>query len=91
MFVQRPVKRGAAHAQKVGDLLAGFAFVDQLPGVVDLLGREARLPAICHMARPVGKCRIGIRRHSRWRGRWLGNGQPVSGVARASLKGSGVP
>jgi hypothetical protein len=56
-----------------------------------LLGREARLPAICHMARPVGKCRIGIRRHSRWRGRWLGNGQPVSGVARASLKGSGVP
>ena len=45
---KRPVKRRAAHVQKVGHVLAGFAFVDQLPGVVDLLRRQFHLPAKLH-------------------------------------------
>jgi len=32
-----PVERRAANVQEVGDVLASFAFVDQLPRVADLL------------------------------------------------------
>jgi len=46
--VERPVKRRAAHVQKAGHILAGFAFVDQLPGVVDLIRCELRFPAKLH-------------------------------------------
>jgi hypothetical protein len=44
-LVQRPVKRGSAHVQKVGHVLTGFAFLDQLPGVVDLLGAQGSISA----------------------------------------------
>lgn len=45
---ERPVERRAAHVKKIGHILAGFTFVDHFPGVVDLLGREARLPTKLH-------------------------------------------
>ena len=34
------VQRHAAHIEKVGDVLAGFALLDQLAGVADLRGRQ---------------------------------------------------
>jgi hypothetical protein len=39
-----PIERRAAHVQKIGHVLAGFAFVNQLPGVFDLFRREFHLP-----------------------------------------------
>jgi hypothetical protein len=38
-------ERRAPHFQEVDHILASFAFIDQLPGVGDLLRREARFPA----------------------------------------------
>jgi len=38
---ERPIKHRAAHVQEVGDVLAGFALVDQFLGVVDLRGLRA--------------------------------------------------
>lgn len=32
-----PVKRHSAHVQEVGHVLAGFAFLDQFPDVLNLL------------------------------------------------------
>src|ERR1019366_5294720 len=40
--------RRAAHVQKVGHILAGFAFVDQLPGVGNLLGGKFYFPTKFH-------------------------------------------
>jgi len=45
---KRPVERRAAHVQKVGHILAGFAFVDQLPGVGNLLGGKFYFPTKLH-------------------------------------------
>jgi hypothetical protein len=45
---KRPVKRRASHVQKVGHVLAGFAFVNQLPGVLDLVCCELHLLAKLH-------------------------------------------
>jgi len=44
----RSIQRRAAHVEKIGDVLTGFAFVDQLPGVVDLLRGEFYLSAKLH-------------------------------------------
>jgi len=38
----------------IGDVLATFHFVNQLPGMVDLLRRELRVPAKLHAAAPRG-------------------------------------
>jgi len=40
-LAQRPIERRTVHVQEVGHVLAGFAFVNQVPGVVDLLRRCA--------------------------------------------------
>jgi len=40
---QRPAEGDAAHVQRVGDVLAALAVVDQLPGGFDLRGGELRL------------------------------------------------
>lgn len=45
---ERAGKRWAAHVQEVGHILAGFAFIDQLSRVVDLLWCELHLPAKLH-------------------------------------------
>jgi hypothetical protein len=42
------MERRAAHVQEVSEVLPGFALVDQLPGVVDLLWRQFCLPAKLH-------------------------------------------
>jgi hypothetical protein len=45
LCAKRPVERGAAHVHKIGYMLASFAFVDQLAGMVYLFPRKFHLPA----------------------------------------------
>lgn len=45
LCAKRPIERGAADVQKIGYILASFAFVDQLAGMVYLGRRKFHLPA----------------------------------------------
>jgi hypothetical protein len=37
LTTKRPIPDHPAHVQQIGYILAGFPFLDQLPGVLDLL------------------------------------------------------
>ena len=49
-FGKRPIKRHAVHTEKVGDMLAGLAVVDECAGVFDLLRRQFALTSEFHAA-----------------------------------------
>lgn len=40
---KRPIPDHPAHVQQVGKVMLGFPFLDQLPGLLDLLGGQLRL------------------------------------------------
>jgi len=45
---KRPVEGGMVHAEKVGNIVTGFAVVDQLPGMGDVLRHQLWLAPEFH-------------------------------------------